>query len=46
MEPTTVRLPTEIRARIKALVGTYGVAKFIREAVEEKLARDEKKPVG
>lgn len=36
---TTVRLPEPTRQRIKALVGATGMADFIREAVEEKLAR-------
>lgn len=39
---TNVRLPEEMKARVVALVGTYGLAKFIRQAVEEKLARDER----
>ena len=41
-KPTNVRLPEEMKARVVALVGTYGLAKFIRQAVEEKLARDER----
>lgn len=41
-KPTQVRLPEELKARVIALVGTYGLAKFIREAMEEKLARDER----
>jgi len=37
-----VRLSPEALAQIDALVGTYGRAAFIREAVEEALARREK----
>ncbi len=43
-KPTQIRLPDELKARVIALVGTYGLAKFIREAMEEKLARDERRP--
>jgi predicted DNA-binding protein len=35
-----VRLSPEALEKIDALVGTYGRAKFVREAVEEKLARE------
>jgi predicted DNA-binding protein len=38
-KPVLVRLPEEALEQIDALVGTYGRAKFIREAVEEKLNR-------
>jgi predicted DNA binding CopG/RHH family protein len=38
---TTIRIPEETRERIEALVGTYGMAKFIREAIENELARRE-----
>lgn len=34
-----IRLTDEQRARIEAQVGTYGIAKWIREAVDEKLDR-------
>ena len=44
MEATMVRLPATLRERIKALAGTYGMAKWIRDAIEEKLARDEASP--
>lgn len=40
-KPTMVRLSEETRQRIKALVGTYGMAIFIREAVEKALAERE-----
>lgn len=36
-----IRLTEEQRARIEALVGTYGIARWIREAVDEKLERSE-----
>jgi predicted DNA-binding protein len=42
MKPMPVRLASETIDRIDALVGTYGRAKFIREAVEAELARREK----
>lgn len=42
MKPTPVRLSKEALARIDALVGNYGRAAFIREAVETELARREK----
>lgn len=41
VKPTQVRLTEEQRQRIEALVGTYGMAKFIREAVERELERRE-----
>lgn len=40
---TQVRLPEEVRERIRALVGEKGMAQFIREAVERELKRREKK---
>lgn len=40
-ESTNVRLPKDLKARVIARVGTYGLAKFIRQAMEEKLERDE-----
>lgn len=40
-KPVLVRLPEEALARIDELFGTYGRAKFIREAVENELARRE-----
>lgn len=43
-ESTNIRLPKELKARVVARVGTYGLAKFIREAMEEKLERDERRP--
>lgn len=42
-ESTNVRLPKDLKARVIARVGTYGLAKFIRQAMEEKLARDERR---
>lgn len=42
MKGTTVRLPEETIRRMDAVVGTYGRAQFIREAIEEKLVRTEK----
>lgn len=38
---TLVRLEEAMRDRIKAVRGDRSMAKFIREAVEEKLAREE-----
>lgn len=38
---TTIRLSVQIIARIERLVGPNRLATFVREAVEEKLARDE-----
>lgn len=43
-KPTQVRLPEDMKARVIALVGTYGLAKFIREAVLAELDRRERKP--
>lgn len=42
--PTMVRLTTEVRKRIVELVGATGMAAFIREAIEEKLAAAEGAP--
>lgn len=42
MKPTQVRLSPEALARIDELVGTYGRASFIREAIEAELKRREK----
>jgi hypothetical protein len=39
VQPTQVRLPNKLREQIRALVGDRGMAAFIREAIEEKLAR-------
>lgn len=39
MPSTNVRLPDELRERIKALVGPKGMAAFIREAIERELER-------
>ena len=41
VKPTVVRLTEEVRQRITALVGTSGMARFIREAVDAELARRE-----
>ena len=38
---TKVRLSAETRARIVGLVGNYQIAAFIREAIENELARRE-----
>ncbi len=43
VKPTMVRLSEEVRQRIRALVGANGMATFIREAIENELARREKK---
>lgn len=40
---TTLRFPRTLLSRVAALVGENGVAAFVRRAVEEKLARDEKR---
>jgi hypothetical protein len=42
VKETKVRLTDEQRERIEALVGPNRMAVFIREAVDEKLARAEK----
>jgi len=39
---TNVRLTEDQHSRIEAIAGAQGKAKYIRDAVEEKLARDEK----
>lgn len=39
-----VRLTAHVRERIASLVGATGMAAFIREAVEEKLAAAEAQP--
>jgi Arc/MetJ-type ribon-helix-helix transcriptional regulator len=44
MTPTQVRLPKVVRDRITDLVGKKGMAAFIREAIEEKLAATEARP--
>lgn len=45
IKPTQVRLSEEDRERIRDLVGGSGMAAFIREAVAEKLRREERKKV-
>ena len=42
VKPTVVRLPVADIARIRALVGETGLAKFVREAVETALDAKEK----
>lgn len=42
VKPTVVRLTDEVRQRIEALVGPNRMSAFIREAVENELARREK----
>jgi len=42
MKIVPVRLPHEVADKVDALVGTYGRAAFIREAVERELERREK----
>jgi predicted DNA-binding protein len=44
-KPTQIRLPEEVRERIREIVGEKGMAAFIREAVERELKRREKKAV-
>ena len=39
MKIVPVRLPPEVVEQVDALVGTYGRARFIREAVEAELER-------
>lgn len=46
VKPTMVRLTEEVRRRIEACVGPNRMAAFIREAIEEKLQRDEKSETG
>lgn len=41
LEETKVRLSLDTKDRIKALVGNYGIAAFIREAIDNELARRE-----
>lgn len=44
VKETKVRLSDETRARIERLLpGNYQMAKFIREAIDEKLDREEAK---
>ena len=43
---TTLRLTQGMLDRIEALVGPNRTATFVREAVEEKLRRDEKRKPG
>lgn len=43
MKPTPVRLSADALKRIDEQVGTYGRAKFIREAVERELERRERR---
>lgn len=43
VKPTQVRLSEDDRERIRALVGDTGMASFIREAIAEKLRREERK---
>lgn len=43
LEETKVRLSAGAKARIIALVGENRMAAYIRDAVEEKLQRDEKR---
>jgi predicted DNA-binding protein len=40
---TAVRMPVSVFDRILALVGPNRMAQFIREAIEEKLAREAEK---
>lgn len=42
LTPVPVRLSPETLARIEAIAGKYGRPKFIREAVERELERQEK----
>lgn len=42
VKETKVRLTPDVRARIAALVGANRMAAFIRDAIDEKLAREEK----
>lgn len=41
VKETKVRLTDEQRRRMEALVGTYGMARFIREAIDAELERRE-----
>jgi hypothetical protein len=40
-ESTNVRISKEAKDRIRVLVGDKGMAQFIREAIDEKLAKSE-----
>ena len=44
LQKTLVGLTPALRARIDSLVGEGGMGAFIREAIEEKLARQEGQP--
>lgn len=44
IRPTKVQLSEELIAAIDGLVGTYRRSRFIREAIEEKIARERAKP--
>jgi hypothetical protein len=46
LEETKIRLAAGAKARIIALVGEQRMAAYIRDAVEEKLLRDEKRKPG
>jgi hypothetical protein len=46
LEETKVRLAAGAKSRIIALVGEQRMAAYIRDAVEEKLQRDEKRRPG
>ncbi len=41
VKEVTVRLSERAPERIRKLVGTYGLSGYVREAVDEKLDRDE-----
>lgn len=41
-QETKIRISSEMRARIQALVGNYRISAFIREAIEHELDRREK----
>lgn len=41
VKETKIRLTEEQRARIEKQAGNYGMAKWIRDAINEKLDRDE-----
>jgi hypothetical protein len=41
LDKTVIRLSAEMRSRIEALVGSRGMAAFIRDAVERELKRRE-----
>lgn len=40
---TTIRLPAGLLARVVAIVSNRGMSRFVREAVEAKLAAEEPK---